>query len=273
MTTTFAQAISKFGNFLVAKPFLAPPIAVGRSVCIGKHDSAELLDADPTPELTVPEEELGWAEGQTFAICYEDGDGNATERRITVRGLRLNTENVPLLVAWCHERHALRTFRLDRVTAVIDRDGEVISPPAPFFVETFGMSPQLATCSFPKPVSLVRIRKSFTHHLMVLAHLAAVDGYSDLDEQAIVIDHCLHLAKNADLSATSAEEGALRRYVRNLKPTNHTIEVALAGLQRDTPNRVVTLITAAHHVMDADGFRDPMEEKFLAELKHELTGL
>jgi hypothetical protein len=272
--TSFVHAVAKFADFLTGKPFLPPPIATGRSIRVDKHDPDEMLqDASEASEIVIPEEELGWAEGQTFAICYEDCSGNATERRITVRSIRLNPENIPLLVAWCYERQALRTFRLDRVIAVIDRDGEVISPAAPFFVETFGMSPRLATCTAPKPASLVRIRKSFTHHLMMLAHLAAVDGYSDLDEQAVIIDHCLRLAKNEDLSATSAEEESLRRYVKGLKPTKYTIEVALMGLQRDTPNRVVALVTAAHHVMDADGFRDPAEERFLSELKRDLTGL
>jgi hypothetical protein len=232
-----------------------------------------VTSTDEASSLIVPEEEVGWAEGQTFTICYEDSDGNATERRITVRSIRLTADNVPLLFAWCHERQALRTFRLDRISAVIDHNGEVISPPAHFFVENFGMSPRLATCTAPKPASLVRIRKSFTHHLMTLAHLAAIDGYSDLEEQAVIIEHCLRLAKNAGLAATQAEEESLRRYVKSLKPTKHTIEVALAGLHRDKPNRVVTLIIAAHHVMDADGFRDPAEERLLAELKRDLTGI
>lgn len=273
--TSLAAVISRFDQLLNTRPILPPPVPVGRTIRIGVSDHQETLTApsDDISENTDVEKELGWAEGQTFMICYVDSSGNETERRITVRDLRLNTEGIPLLVAWCHERSATRTFRLDRVTAVINRDGEFIKPPYSFFVESFGMSPRLAACDLPKLASLVRIRKSFTHHLMPLAHLASIDGYLDADEQGIILDHCLRLSSDAGLRATSAEEQSLRRYLRTLKPTKFILNRALNGLERDSPKRITALVATAHHVMDADGFRSPEEEKYLLELKQELTGL
>lgn len=272
--TSLSNIVSRFSHFLNTRPFAPPPIPAGRTIRIGEHDHDE-MSPSPTDDLEDNnlEGELGWAEGQTFIICYEDSNGHKSERRITVRNLRLNAENTPLLVAWCHERNATRTFRIDRVTAVINRDGEIIEHPAPFFVESFGMSPRLAACDVLKPTSLMRIRRSFTHHLMPLAHLACVDGYSDADEQGIILDHCLHLSSDAGLPATSSEEKSLRRYLKSLKPTKPILDRALLSLERDTPERIVALVTAAHRVMDADGIRNPAEEKFFSQMKRDLTGL
>jgi hypothetical protein len=268
-----ASVVTRFCEFLKAREDVPPAPPLGILLHLEPHDPDDCLAVPPEPDNDDLEAELGFAANQTFVIVYESADGRESVRRITVRNLSLNRENIPLLNAWCHERQALRAFRIDRVLEVITADGEVIAPPARFFVETFAMSPRLAACRIPPPVSLARIRPAFTHHMMVLAHLGRIDGDFCLDEQGIVLDHCLKLAHDGGTPATAPEEGALRRYLKTLKPKTLFLKRAMAGLERDAPDRIVSLLSAADQVIGADGTRHRDEERFFIGLKRELTGL
>jgi Predicted transcriptional regulator len=267
--------VTRFCDFLKARQDAPPPMPPGFLIHLPPGDCAEAQMVAPEPEADDPdlEAELGFAQNQTFVIAYESSDGRESVRRITVRNLSLNGENVPVLNAWCHERQALRAFRIDRVHAVVTQDGEVVEPPARFFVETFGMAPGLAACTLAKPQSLTRIRPLFTHHMMVLAHLGRIDGSFCLDEQGIVLEHCLKLAQDGGKAATGSEERALRRYLKTLKPKKMFLRRAMAGLEKDSAARIIALLTTADQVINADGIRHPSEQSFFGLLQRDLTGV
>jgi hypothetical protein len=272
---TSTAVVARFCAFLKAREDVPPAAPPGFLVRLTAHDPDDcvVVPAEPDSDDFDLEAELGFAANQTFVIVYESADGHESTRRITVRNLSLNGENIPVLNAWCHERQALRAFRVDRVLEVITHDGEVIDPPTRFFVETFGMSPRLAACTAPRPTSLTRIRPTFTHHMMVLAHLGRIDGDFCLDEQGVVLEHCLKLAHDAGRKATSDEESALRRYLKTLKPKKLFLSRAMTALEREPPERIVSLLAAADQVVNADGERHKAEEKFFVALKRDLTGL
>jgi len=268
-----AGVVARFCDFLKARQDGPPAMPPGFLIRLQPDDGPDCLTLAPEDEDLRHEAELGFAQNQSFVIVYESAAGHDSVRRITVRNLSLNGEGVPVLNAWCHERQALRAFRIDRVREIVTRDGEIIAPPARFFVETFGMAPELAACNGPRPVPLTRIRSTFTHHMMVLAHLGRIDGSFNPDEQGIVLDHCLTLARAADKAATEAEEGALRRYLKTLKPKKMFLARAMRELERDPPGRTVALLTAADRVINADGLRHRDEESFFHLLTRELVGL
>lgn len=266
--------VTRFCDFLKAREDAPPPPPPGFLVRLAPHDPDDSIGAPPEPEDDPAlEAELGFARNQSFVILYQAADGHESVRRITVRNLALNAGNIPVLQCWCHERQALRSFRIDHVREVITQDGEVIAPPGRFFVETFGMSPALAECKLPKPVSLVRIRPHFTHHMMVLAHLGRSDGDFCLDEQGIVLDHCLKLASDGGASVSESEERALRRYLKTLKPKKLFLTRAMRALESDTPERIMALLTAADWVINADGLRHRDEQSFFRLLQMQLTGV
>lgn len=266
--------VTRFCDFLKARQDVPLSVPPGFLIRLTDHDPDDSISVPPEPEDDLDlEAELGFAQNQSFVIVYESAEGHESVRRITVRNLSLNRENIPVLNCWCHERQALRAFRIDRVREVITQDGEVIAPPARFFVETFGMAPALAECTLPKPVPLTRIRPLFTHHMMVLAHLGRVDSSFCLDEQGIVLDHCLKLARDGDRPATEGEERALRRYLKTLKPKKMFLTRAMRALESERPERVIALLTAADEVINADGLRQRDEESFFSFLQRELTGV
>ena len=67
-------------------------------------------------------------------IEYVDAEGEATRRAITVVGFG-SGQYAPGFMAYCHLRKAMRIFRLDRVEAVIDDDGEIHEDVPTFFRE------------------------------------------------------------------------------------------------------------------------------------------
>ena len=86
-------------------------------------------------------------------IDYVDAEGEATRRAITVVGFG-SGHFAPAFMAYCHLRQAMRLFRVDRIEAVIDDDGEVHEDIPTFFRE-FGIG-QAARAHFRTDVFAVR---------------------------------------------------------------------------------------------------------------------
>lgn len=267
--------IARFCDFLKARQDIPLPVPPGVLIHLDAGDPSETLAVLPPPETEDlrRERQIGFAQNQSFLIVYGGPEGHDSTRRITVRDLGLSEDGVPVLNAWCHERSALRAFRIDHVREVITRDGDVFDPAARFFVETFAMSPDLARCRATRSAPLTRIRPAFTHHMMALAHLGRIDGGFNIDEQDIVAEHCLKMASDAGLGATEGEEETLRRYLMTLKPKKLFLANALRGLEHETPARISALLDAADQVISADGFRRYNEESYFGLLRREMAGM
>ncbi|MEL6424670.1 MAG: YafY family protein [Pseudomonadota bacterium] len=77
----------------------------------------------PRPEAGVDPAMLrdaAWEE-RALTICYRDGAGAETERRVWPLAL-LFLDSTDFLVAWCHLRNDFRTFRLDRISRAVRMD-------------------------------------------------------------------------------------------------------------------------------------------------------
>ena len=91
----------------------------------GREVSAP-LDEDTPEELEAPDENGSVILEPIFStIDYVDAAGRESRRRITLRSLHTGN-NGPILRAICHERRALRCFRIDRIECFIEPDGEVV---------------------------------------------------------------------------------------------------------------------------------------------------
>ena len=72
------------------------------------------------------------------AIHYIDSEGDESVRQITMMSIKKGSRG-PLLNAICHARHAVRTFRVDRIQEIITiSDGECHKP-ANFFRDLLGI--------------------------------------------------------------------------------------------------------------------------------------
>lgn len=98
--------------------------------------------ASPTPEPAREKTSTeGAASGQVggpelgdeFEITYQDAKGQESVREVEYRSVR-DKGGRKYLNAYCHSRHAFRTFRVDRIRSAINlRTGEILNEPLAYF--------------------------------------------------------------------------------------------------------------------------------------------
>ncbi|MCY1707306.1 WYL domain-containing protein [Pannonibacter sp. SL95] len=223
--------------------------------------------------------DLGHAEGQSFAIDYVNAKGEASTRRITVWAIREGADGTPLLYARCHERKAMRSFRVDRIACCIDYDGEVHDDVATFLADNFGMTPQLVTFTRPaarQPGSRTRWQEALAHispHAILLAAVGRGDRrfiQVEADEAAL---HCAEIAERASHAFDHDWMPRLSRYIARLRPPETAIAEAVEMLRNRSPQEITSALVACLAVMDADGKRHSAELALVNAIAEDLTGL
>lgn len=239
------------------RPLPSAPVAVELSA----DDDA----AEPVAES------LGYAEGQSFMIEYEDSRGRRSSRRITVYHLEVGRGGVPSLFAKCHERQAMRQFRVDRIRTCIDYSGEVHEDVAAFLLENFGMTQSYAKRSESGERWRGILARS-RHPATLLCAMSHADGHVAEVETQTIVAFLARECEREDIYLETAEEQALARYVHRLRPTEDSIDRALNHVAEQDPRSVQRLLLAIVDVMDADGKRHPAERRMLNDLSIEITG-
>lgn len=231
----------------------------------------------PATDATEPDEgALGYAEGQSFIIEYEDAQGEASTRRVTVIEIRRAAGGAPALYARCHERRAMRLFRVDRITSCIDFDGEVHNDVAAFMRDSFGMTAELSPAAPPRqPEHRVwgAIRRAHAAHLMLLTALSHADAEMIPEEVDVIVDWCERRAIAEGMRPDAEFRRLARRYAMRLRPDGQLVARALEDLYNQDPGTVVPLLAAGIAVIDADGLRHPEERDLLNRIAEDLSGL
>lgn len=264
------QLKSLFQKIFETRP--KPKYPLDRSPKLPAFDDAESIP----PKEALPS--IGVAEGQTFAIEYESASGDLSERRISVWGLKRSANGIPNLVAKCHERNALRQFRIDRILCIIDLDGEIHEPPTDFLIECFGMDPVLAEAAETGEVDLPDIRKKMQAELKrkerwnlikgviywdlkALAGLAWSDGEMHVEERGAILDHLHSILRDVEL--TAEEDDRLYKFVKRQHPSLGAVERAVDEIWKLPDERIRAFVGACARLIEADGRIDQDELSFL----------
>ncbi|HEY0120575.1 MAG TPA: WYL domain-containing protein [Rhizobium sp.] len=233
-----------------------------------------ILLPDEDEAISAKLENLGYAEGQSFAIEYVDSAKRPSTRRITVWGIVAGAGGVPSLIAFCHERKAQRQFRIDRIQCFIDYDGEVFSDIPVFLQENFGMNILLGTKTAPDgDRRWRRVLDSVKHDAVLLSALSRSDGKTSPQETEIATDHLSRLAENAGMMLEDAEILAIYRYANRLRPTEEAIMRALEHAAAQGHRHVQKLLNVAIELIDADGQRHHNEIALINSIALDLTGM
>ncbi|MGE6693322.1 hypothetical protein ACQKE8_12865 [Sphingobium limneticum] len=106
----------EFVTAAVLQQRVTPDLPSGRSAII-----LETLPTAPDPE---PDDLSGWS----FFITYA-GSRRESQRRVTLRRIDGEGDNVLAMHAFCHEERGPRHFRMDRLIEVVDiGTGEIMTP-------------------------------------------------------------------------------------------------------------------------------------------------
>lgn len=221
-------------------------------------------------------------------IEYRDARGQVTQRRITTRTV-VEQDGVRYLQAECHERHALRSFRLDRIVCFISQDGEVEDAQA-WFAEILPISEVVLDAkrlvmfsgdgpnapprqAKPTISTYTTLRRELAAPLTLLIASARSDEFLHPQE----VRRILHFAE--DEAALLRDAGRLpgnleaddfdklERTLRRLRPTREDVVAAIEGLLTLDLSRKRHLAHALAGTATADGRVDDIEQELLDEFR------
>ena len=213
------------------------------------------------------------------AIEYEDAAGNETRRRITMRKLSRGP-NAPIVTAICHERHAIRHFRTDRIGCIITKDGEIIDT-GTFFRDTLGID--LADFRPDEGIGIARLlRERLRPPVSILVAAARSDGQFlpvELDAiERFIEDHIAWMLDTGrlEVSVTPEHLDKLRELVRTMRPSRGAMSGYLTRVMEFETYPFQRFLRALEEVIAADGVLHRDEFAFLDEIsqiRHPETGL
>lgn len=183
-------------------------------------------------------------------ITYKDSGGDHSVRRITCRRLS-RKETTVYLQAFCHEREAVRTFRLDRIEEVCSGEtGEVFRPAGRFFEPYHATNDGGAAVGWGLSIQKAAdLRAS----LNVLAFLARADGHFCPNEVQVVAEFARVFAHS--VAGKPLDHEAVAAYAQKLAPDGETFFVALQRIGNDgaASHLGKMLLGAAAKLVQADG--------------------
>lgn len=222
---------------------------------IAASHSAGIDEADiDLPEIGGFDLESASILGATFMIEYRDANGDETRRRITALDIRDD-----YLRARCHERQAMRSFRLDRILSVIDKQGVV-----------FGTAEFFRLIDLPIENARPNPNRVFGAGARILSMIAYSDGWLHPDEVDKICQYCEIMCARHNISLSSKEIRAIEFIIENQYPTEIVAARCLSALDRMTPDDRKLLYRYAVQVMDADGIQHSAEWTLVEEIRQSL---
>lgn len=216
---------------------------------------------------------LGRMDGQTFVIEYVDTKGRASVRRISVHAIEAGAGGMPCLYARCHERKAMRQFRVDRIRSCADFDGVVYPDVMQYLSETFGMGMSAAVAASAGHQRWASILDAIRADTVLLSCVSLADGARHDRETEVIADYLARIAEDVIGMMTDAEIVAMVRYVRRLRPGPEAITSAIEMMRRKEGGHQRRFFRACVDVMDADGLRRGSEKTLIDDLAAEITGV
>ncbi len=210
------------------------------------------LPEDDDPESYVEDEHpAGNGEAITGFCCiisYRDSKGRESERRITCQRLD-DAAGIAYIYAYCHERAAVRQFRVDRIVYVADLLTGEIEESASSFFSRFGVGQRQRS-----PVGWglsVRSRADLLAGLNALVFMARCDKEWHRAERATIEDFVSSYWLRAELRGQPPMDDIMR-HVDRLAPDPEAFFVSLTRCQQ-SPLLAATIRRRMAAVIDADG--------------------
>jgi len=230
--------------------------------------------ASETDTFFRPPENAQTLEQVFTVIDYKDAAGRETRRRITMVKM-WGESGRGYVLAVCHERQALRTFRTDRIQCFIDAEtGEILLPKA-FFKTVFAIDLDAWQTPARRRADdrlIVNIRDYLHSPLSLLVAAARADKDYHAAEIAEVqlygereVER-LDAAKRFYASPDAAEIDALCQTIDRMRPQRGSIARHLRNVLRMPKEEQDRFNIALARVINADGVVRVEEEEFLREL-------
>jgi hypothetical protein len=209
-------------------------------------------DAAPNPSRRL----VSNLEGMVIGIVYSDSSGATSER--TIRCLSLVQSNEVLYIsAFCKLREAQRSFRVDRISAIISHATGEVHEDVEDFLEPFFDGLRVArkerSSVGPRrtaPRSEAPVIQVYGAGATVLAYLAAIDGHIHAGERQIIQRYLE--ARLAVFPKGDPQHSMAGRWVDALLPTRDMAIKAMRKVAADL-NDAQLVSDAIVDIISADG--------------------
>jgi hypothetical protein len=227
-------------------PRVEPLLSASDEVLPEPSDDGSPIDLDPL-----------------FAMIeYEAADGTTTRRRVTFRRLRPNRQGDWVAEAWCHERNAPRSFRIDGIVSVFNEDGEVLDPEA-WWRAAGVLIPKAGSPQFDGRA----LRDALRPGLSLLVALAHADGRLCAAEVGAIQGWAETEAFARGLPITCEISDQLGVLIPTMRPTAEALPGYFASFAGGDPSRAARFHRAVREVAHADGEIPDSEIAFTAMIR------
>ncbi len=194
-------------------------------------------DADKAPATRHDRIDM---DGLAIGLIYRDASGQRSERTVRCREWWFEA-GLYYLSAWCKLRGAERTFRADRIEAVVDyTTGERIDDVASFFAPYIGERPSVRDtrpAGIPAThVTAADLVRTFRDGAKVLLYLAMSDAHLHPAERQLVLAYASRRVEDRFPKAAGGATPMIERWIDNHVPSRSTALGALRNVAAEREN-------------------------------------
>lgn len=207
-------------------------------------------------EIDFPEDISSLKLNVLAQINYVDAKGQESERRITMKSISETYDGDYVIQSYCHEKNAQRTFKLSRITRLVDMEtGEVFTDVNKYFLDRYNDSPLgLITKCF----------QALEAEILVLTFVARADGYLRKKEREIIVSF-ISQKYSENLDSTILENEIRRTYC-----DSGDFRTALKKISKKTITEKQLIFDTANNIVATDKKEDPIEIGTLELIEKEL---
>ncbi|UOX33691.1 TerB family tellurite resistance protein [Flavobacterium sediminilitoris] len=186
-------------------------------------------------------------------IGYIDLKKNFSKRRITIKKIIKNSNDF-LINSFCHERNSIRSFKLSRITELVDLEtGEIFENPIKFIQDRINETPV---------GSIVKFFQEYIHEINLMVYMGRVDGYLHENERIKICNFLILKSNNTlDLDILDSE-------IRRMNSDSSQFRESLNEVSK-MENKKVEVFSILKEIAYSDNNLDSMEEGILNLVKKE----
>ena len=207
--------------------------------------------------------------GLTFLLEYCDAEGKHSKRRITLQEIYVS-DGYLYLRAFCHERQDGRTFRGDRMLALVDlRTGQRHDTPLALLTEFSGEVFDGLVATGPEPSGQRRAMNRCRDGIRILMFLARCDGTFHPDERQAVAQYCRARCEAERWDKLDYDLERLLTYADRQYPDRDTFISCVERIveKADTGEHLRMVLGSSALVVMADGTVTGAEAEFSRDLR------
>lgn len=217
-------------SWLSGKPVDFPAPVAPKGFAVSQNPSGLHQESIPSGER------LSDVVGNVYGLTYSDANGDESRRRIKISHVDYVGDTF-YVGAYCFERQAYRTFRIDRMMELVNmRTGEVHDSAMDWcrgLIATGSAEEMMRMC---------------IHDLNILGLLARCDGHLHEQEIAFMVEHVLDVLGYPP----KANAKAMSKVADAIYPDENRLEKSLLIARRASADSKRRLLNSARRIVDAD---------------------